>query len=78
MTFVKVMKKQFTHFPAFYVHVSFNKKIFRMTICGIDYGNKLAGTTVIAWLDTAAQIISCHVRRRERMQMDLFYNLCQI
>jgi predicted nuclease with RNAse H fold len=28
-----------------------------MRLCGIDYGNKLAGTTIIAWLDTAIQSI---------------------
>jgi predicted nuclease with RNAse H fold len=26
-----------------------------MTLCGIDYGSKLAGTTVITWLPTASQ-----------------------
>jgi predicted nuclease with RNAse H fold len=28
-----------------------------MRLCGIDYGNKLAGTTVVAWLDTDAQSV---------------------
>jgi uncharacterized protein len=36
-----------------------------MIICGIDYGSKLAGTTVIAWLDTASRGVQLSGSRRK-------------
>lgn len=38
-----------------------------MTIYGIDYGNKLAGTTAIVWLDTSVQTIrlSCSQKGKD-------------